>query len=108
MVKHKYGKFTEQQILEEKNKLRKSIFWLILYTDPETKNEYPYTNPINYHKNLMKRISGLNSLLMSSTDMVKVLSLLEAALMELEKENFDFKTYRKLVFDAGALLKVDD
>lgn len=108
MIKHKYGEFTEKQILEEKNKLRKSIFWLILYTDPKTRDKYTYIDPVRYHENLMKRISGFNSLLMSSTDIVEILTILEAALIELKKDDFNFTIYRKLVFDAGALLKVGD
>lgn len=108
MIKHKYGKFTEEQILKQKEKIRKSIFWLILYTDPKTKDEYQHVNAVEYQKKLMKKISGFNSLLMDSVDLVEVLSILESALIELEKDSFNFQEYRKLVFDAGALLKEGD
>lgn len=106
MVKHKYGYFTDEQIEKEKIKLRKSIFWLILYTDPKTKHEYEDVDVISYQLELMERISGLNSLLDGNVDLVKVLTLLELALQELMKQSkeFDFGKYRKKVFDAGAVV----
>ena len=38
-------------------------------------------------------------------DFVEIVNSLESALTVLESDEFDFKKYKKLVFDAGALLQ---
>ena len=50
----------------------------------------------------MLRIGGMNDLLMNPPELVTVLSLLQAALTEYNNPEFNFKTYRKLILDAGA------
>ena len=35
-----YGHFDDLQIEEYKEKLHKEMFWLLLYTDPKTKDEF--------------------------------------------------------------------
>ena len=55
-----------------------------------------------YFDSLMRKISGLNELLFCPTEIVTMLSLLEAALIESNRENFDYQIYRKLVLDAHA------
>ena len=44
----------------------------------------------------------MNDLLMNQPEIVTTMSLLQAALTEFNKENFDFHVYRKLILDAGA------
>ena len=48
----------------------------------------------------MRKIAGLNELLFYPTEIVLIMSLLEAALIESKKENFNQRVYRKLVLDA--------
>ena len=50
----------------------------------------------------MRRIDGLNRLLSYPTEIVTIMCLLEAALVETRKEDFDYLVYRKLVLDAHA------
>lgn len=57
-----------------------------------------------YFDGLMKRMNGLNKLLSYPTEIVAIMSLLEAALIETEKVEFDYQTYRKLVLDAHSLV----
>ena len=40
LVPHKYGEFKISQIDYYKQKLRKKIFWLVLYTDKNTKEDF--------------------------------------------------------------------
>lgn len=103
-IKHKYGSFSIMQFNKYKNRMRKKIFWLIIYTDPETNEPYKDVDVITYHKHIMEQISGLSSLLFYSSKIVDILCTLEIALSVLEKEEFDFQSYRKLVLDAGAMI----
>ena len=52
----------------------------------------------------MRRMDGLNELLSYPTEIVAIMSLLEAALIESKKVDFDYKSYRKLVLDAHSLI----
>ncbi len=55
-----YGKFSDKQITEFKNKLHKKLFWLLLYKDPKTAQNYKNVDFAKYFVNLMKEIDGLN------------------------------------------------
>ena len=105
MIHHKYGEFKETQVDYYQEKLRKKIFWLILYTDAKTKDEFTNINVIKFHENLLMEISSYNELLYFPKDFVEVINSLETALNILKSENFNFRKYRKLVLDAGALLE---
>ena len=111
MVSHKYGEFKQEQTEYYQNKLRKKIFWLVLYTDKNTKDDFENIDVVKYHENLLSEISSYNELLFYPKDFVEIINTLEQALSILKSDNFDFIRYKKLVFDAGALmqrLKVGD
>ena len=111
MVTHKYGEFKQEQTEYYQNKLRKKIFWLVLYTDKNTKDDFENIDVVKYHENLLSEISSYNELLFYPKDFVEIINTLEQALSILKSDNFDFIRYKKLVFDAGALmqrLKVGD
>ena len=104
MVSHKYGEFQKSQIDYYQNKLRKKIFWLVLYTDKNTNKEFKDIDIIKYHENLLFEISRYNELLLYPKDFVEIINSLESAFYILKSDNFNFTKYKKLVFDAGALL----
>ena len=111
IVSHKYGEFKQEQTEYYQNKLRKKIFWLVLYTDKNTKDDFENIDVVKYHENLLSEISSYNELLFYPKDFVEIINTLEQALSILKSDNFDFIRYKKLVFDAGALmqrLKVGD
>ena len=97
-----YGHFSDEQMVNYKEKLHKDLFWLLLYKDPKTKEEFANVNFDKYFNGLMRRIDGLNELLFYPTEIVTMMSLLEAALIETRKKDFDYLAYRKLVLDAHA------
>lgn len=105
-MQHLYGEFTQNQIAQIKKSLRGSIFFLLLCVDPVTSLEYKDVNVNECFKGLLLKIGGLNTLLMSQPELVTVMSLLQAAMMEYNNPEFNpktnFKTYRKLILDAGA------
>lgn len=99
-MEHLYGKFSEEQMEKYKTKLHKEMFWLLIYQDPKTKEEYINVDFDKYFDGLMKKINGLNELLFCPVEIVSIMSLLQAALIETKKVDFDYKTYRKLILDA--------
>ena len=101
-MKHLYGEFTEEQIVQAKKSLRSSIFFLLLCVDKKTACEYEGIDINKSFNGLLLKIGGMNDLLMNPPELVTVLSLLQAAMTEYNNPEFNFKTYRKLILDAGA------
>lgn len=106
---YKYGVFSENQIQEIKQYIRKRIFFLLLIVDPKTRNDYENINVSDAFYSELTKIGGLNSILYEPPELVRIISLLEAALIEYQKECFDFGKYRKLILDAGnEVLKIKE
>ena len=109
MWKHKYGEFDPTQVEDAKKYIRKQIYFLLLYVDPNTKDEYPNVNVESAFNNILTKISGMNELLFYPAEIVVVLSLLEQALTEFKNPDFSFSVYRKLILDAGnEVLKIKE
>ena len=103
-MRNLYGKFDDGQMDNYKVKLHKELFWLLIYKDPKTKDEFCNVDFNKYFDGLMRKIDWLNELLFYPTEIVSIMSLLEAALIESKKEDFDYKAYRKLILDAHSLI----
>lgn len=103
-MRHLYGNFKDEQMERYKVKLHKELFWLLLYKDPKTKDEYLNVNFNKYFDGLMRKMDGLNKLLFYPTEIVAIMSLLEAAFMESKKADFNYQAYRKLILDAHSLV----
>lgn len=101
-MKYKYGDFSSDQISKTKEYIRKRIFFLLLIVDPKEKNKYNHINVCDAFDIELREIGGLNSILQEPLELVKVISLLEAALIEYTSSNFSWTKYRKLVLDAGS------
>lgn len=100
--KYKYGEFADSQVEAAKIDIRKSVFFLLLCVDPETKSEYENIDVNEAFKNLSNKIAGLNSLFGYPSELVNVQSLIECARLIYNADDFNFKDYRKLILDAGA------
>lgn len=105
MISHKYGTFKNSQVNSYCEKLRKKIFWLIIYTDEKTNHDFKNIDVKKYHENLLFEISNCNELLFYPKDFAEIINILDSALNVLKEKDFDFCKYRKLVFDAGALIQ---
>lgn len=101
-MKHLYGEFTRDQIAQTKKSLRGSIFFLLLCVDIKTAHEYQDVDVNKCFTGLLLKLGGLNDLLMNQPELVTVMSLLQAAMIEYNNPDFRFRTYRKLILDAGA------
>ena len=100
-MEHRYGEFTQEQIAETKEKMRKQIFFLLLIADPVNAEEYDNVDINEAFQNILKEFGGLNDLLNYPQELVDVLSLVNAAKIEFNSRNYNWKTYRKLILDAG-------
>lgn len=99
-----YGHFDDLQFEKYKEKLHKEMFWLLLYKDPKTKDDFKNVDFEKYFINLMKKIDGLNSLLSYPIEIISIMSLLQAALNETRNDEFSYSSYRKLILDAHSLV----
>lgn len=104
-MKHLYGEFEQSQIEQIKKSLRGSIFFLLLCVDYKTASEYKDVDVNKCFQGLLLKLGGMNQLLMNQPELVTVMSLLQAAMSEYNSPEFNFKTYRKLILDAGAEVK---
>lgn len=102
MIEMRYGQLTKEQVADYIGEIRKMIFWCIIYTDPKTNEEYRSVDIVAYHNNIMKKINGFNSLLLYPNAIVKILTILESALLLLQSDDYTFAEYRSLILDAGA------
>ncbi len=106
MVKHKYGEFSREQMIETKHKLRKKIFYLLVACENEiARKEEKEISVDEAFQDVLNEINGLNDLLGYPAEFVELLSLLNEAHIEYKSPDFNFPTYRKLVLDAGASVK---
>lgn len=103
-MKHKYGNFTKTQMLLAKKSIRKQIFFLLLCADPKTKDNYTHVDVGEAFKGLLYKLDGLNSVLGEPQELVDTISLLEEALIKYNEPEFNFRTYRRLVLNAGSLI----
>lgn len=101
-MKYKYGKYSSAQMHSTKLSIRRSIFYLLLYADPETKDKYKDIDVAKAIRNLQYKLNGLNRLLFEPPELVLTMSILETVLEEYTSESYDWRKYRKLVLDAGA------
>lgn len=103
-MEYLYGKFSDAQVAEFKSKLHKKLFWLLLYKDPKTAQNYTSVDFPKYFVNLMKEIDGLNELLCYPEPIIDICCKLQAAYRESCNEQFDYQVYRKFVLDAHNLV----
>lgn len=103
-MNHLYGSFTDYQVNEYLHKIHALIHWLLIYKDPKTNQEYRYVEFEKYYVGVMSQICGFSKLIGDPPVIVSVLSILEAAHLEAQKQEFDFPVYRKLILDAQSLV----
>ena len=98
----RYGELPNYQIQEFKKSLRSAIFFVLLCVDPNTAAEHSDIDVNQLFDNLLLKIGGYNALMNYPKEIIEVMSLLEAARLEYNKEQFNFAVCRKLILDAGA------
>lgn len=102
-MEYKYGDFSQSQIAETKEKMRSQIFFLLLIVDEKTRDNYD-VDVNKVFENVLSTFGGLNDLLNYPQEFVSVMSLLDAAYLEYNSDNFRWTKYRKMILDAGNLV----
>ncbi len=93
-MKHKYGKASKKQVMDNETDLINQIYKLLPYKENNFKDlDY-------YFSTLLFRISGMSELFNKPSELITVLSLLESA-----RNEEDFRLYRKAVLDSCSLIK---
>lgn len=104
MIEHKYGEFAEDQFEEAVIFVRKQIFTLLLYADPKLQEKYKNYDVNKAFDTFLHKLGGMNSILREPPELVRVISILEAAWKVYQEPEFDFKRYRALVLEAGNVI----
>jgi len=102
---YKYGEFSQMQMSDIKQLLRKKIFFLLLIVDPKTSENYQNVDVDAAFVDVLNLIGGLNSLMDFPEENVIVSSLIENARTMYGSESFNFLQFRKLILDAGNKVK---
>lgn len=101
-MRTKYGNIPNHQISSTKSYLQKSIFYLLLYVDPNESFKYPEVNVNDAFVNVFHQLLGFNNILLEPPEVPIVMNSLESARILYNSDNFDYSIYRKLILDAGA------
>lgn len=106
----KYGDISNHQINSAKDYLRRTIFYLLLYADPNEQIKYQHVDVNQAFDNALFQLVGFNKLLREPPEVPIVMSYLEAARAVYNDDaGFDFPRYRKLILDAGSkIMEVGD
>ncbi len=101
-----YGSFSDEQIHEMAKQMHNDIHKLLLYKDPDVdqKNFENDSEFKRFFRNTLVRFGGMNTLLMEPMKMPYFMSTLQAAFDVLDLEPFNYRLYRKLIFDAHGYL----
>lgn len=108
-MKHKYGEYSENQMKQTKDSIRKQIFFLLLIVDPKTKQDYTNIDVNEAFDGFLSKLGGFNILLGEPVELVEVMSLLQAAWAEYNNPQFTYNKYRRLILSAGSeVLKIKE
>ena len=98
----KYGYIPPHQIASTKDYLRRSIFYLLLYVDPNERIKYPDVDVNEAFAHVFHQLVGFNKILLEPPEILITMNFLEAAREVYNSDDFDWHTYRKLILDAGS------
>lgn len=106
-MKYLYGEFSDSQVDVNARLMHGEIHKLLLYKDPQINKELFKSNNefLVYFRNLLFRFGGLNKLLGEPSQMVALMSTLEAAYSMVSDDDYHWETYRRLILDAHAYVK---
>lgn len=94
----KYGTISKEQFEEYKKQLHGMVHWLLLYKEKE------FEKLDDYFSSVLFKINGLNSVMNYPSNIMMLLTTLEAARLENEKEDCDYNKYRKAILDAHSII----
>lgn len=102
-----YGNFTDKQIYESAQLMHNDIHKLLLFKDKNVKDAIFNSEQdfLIYFENLLYRFGGLNDLLGQPVLMVNLMSTLQAAYSCVQRDDYSYKLFRKLILDSHSYIK---
>lgn len=102
-MEYKYGVYPQEQFEGYKQRIHSLVHWLLIYAEQES----PILN--DYFDKLQYKLDGLNELIKYPAQLVEIMALIESARIEYNKPNYNYKIYRKTIFDIHELIdKIPD
>lgn len=95
----KYGTVPTVQWNDHLYSLSKAVFLPLPFKEDGVENVDEYIS------SLILQLFGFNEMLGENKDVLTVIELLEGAKIELSREEFNYKLYRKAILDAYNLIK---
>jgi hypothetical protein len=99
VITGKYGTFSDEQFEQFKKKLHSKVHWLLLYKEKGNCDFYE-----KYFTDTMKYFNSLNTVLANNEKVIDVLVVLQIAFDEVHKKDFDFKAFKKEIFEAHNII----
>lgn len=105
-MEYLYGEFSDKQIEYNAVSMHNAIHKLLLYKDKNVSGLIFDSDEQfkHYFKNLLYRFAGFNTILGEPVQMVSLMSTLQAAYNEIENDDFNFMTFRRLILDAHGFI----
>ena len=102
-----YGTFTDKQICEIARSMHGDIHKLLLYKDKNIKDKIFDSDSdfLIFFENLLYRFGGLNELLGEPIQIINLMSSLQAAYSCVQKDNYSYKLFRRLILDSHSYIK---
>lgn len=106
-MQYKYGVFSKNQDRLNEQLIHSEIHKLLLYKDKLIEQNIFNSDKDfkNYFDSLLLRYGGFNTLLGEPSQMMSLMSTLQAARNQVEGDSFNWNTYRKLILDAHGFVK---
>ena len=107
-MRYIYGEFTDEQIKEAVKQMHNDIHKLLLYKDNKIEDKIFDSDEdyIKFSTNTLFRFGGLNELLGEPTQMVSLMSTLQAAYDEVQSPTYKYKTFRRAILDCHGYIKL--
>ena len=102
-----YGDFTDKQISEAVRAMHNDIHKLLLYKDKRVEEKIFEDDEsfIHYFNNLMFKLGGTKILFNDNGFMVSLMSTLQAAMDNVQSDQFDYKAFRRAILDSHGYIK---
>lgn len=104
MVKYTYGTLPDEQFEKYRKILHKKVFWLLVYRDPSTAEQYSHVDFDQYMERLMEYLDAMNRLLCYPAEMLEIMGMLESAWQDTKAEPFDYRKFRRKILEAHSLI----
>lgn len=102
-----YGTFTDKQINEAVRAMHGDIHKLLLYKD-KTIEEKIFEDDeafLVFFENVMFKLGGTKTLFNDNGIMVTLMATLQAALDEVQRDHFNYTTFRRAILDSHGYIK---